>query len=192
MANYIGVDVGKKFLQVYLPAADSSFAIDNNLPGFNKFISILNKHYSDFSKLIVVFESTERYERRFKEFLIQNKISFSIVHPNKVRSYAKAKGLLAKTDKIDSKLTYDYAISFDIQIKIDYSTAAQQKLHLLIKRREQIILFRNQEIARLDSQIDLTIVESLNQHLKYLDNQLKSVEEAIEKLCYSEVEIKEK
>ena len=42
MANYIGVDVGKKFLQVYLPTTDSSFAIDNNLPGFNKFISILN------------------------------------------------------------------------------------------------------------------------------------------------------
>jgi transposase len=140
MANYIGVDVGKKSLQIYLSELESSFAITNIASGFNKLISILNKHYSDFSKLVVVFESTGGYERKLKEFLIQHKIAYVAVHPNKVRSFAKAKGLLAKTDKIDSKIIYDYSVGFNIQTKIDYSTEAQQKLHLLLKRREQIIL----------------------------------------------------
>jgi len=82
------------------------------------------------------------------------------VHPNKVLSYAKARGWLAKTDKIDRKLLSDYANKFLLPIKQDYNTESKQKLHSLIKRREQLILIRNQEIARLDKVNDNIIKQS--------------------------------
>ena len=186
MTNYIGIDVGKNFLQVYLPSTANSFIIKNDLSGLKKLLSILDKHHVDLLTLIVVFEPTGGYEVQLKNFLMQYKIRFSTVHPNKVRSFAKAKGLLAKTNKIDSKLIHDYAASFNLQIKPDYSTDTQRSLHSLIKRREQIILFKNQEIARLDKQMYSIVIKSINQHLKYLDKQLESLKQT------SEEEIKEK
>ena len=54
-----------------------------------------------------MFEPTGGYEQELKEFLKLNKVNFVTVHPNKVHSYAKAKGWLAKTDLIDSKLLFE-------------------------------------------------------------------------------------
>lgn len=104
MATYIGVDVGKKSLQVYLPTIDKSFDVTNNESGFIKLIDSLCKHYDRLDNLIIVFEPTGGYERNLREFLKSRELGFTTVHPNKVRNYAKAKGLFAKTDKIDSKL----------------------------------------------------------------------------------------
>ena len=192
MANYIGIDVGKKYLQIYLADIDNSFSVDNNVRGLKKFILKLKTHYKNLSTVIVAFEPTGGYEVLLKEYLSQCKISFSIVHPTKVRNYAKAKGWLAKTDKIDSKLIYSYALSFNVEANIDYSTDGQKKLHSLIKRRQQLILFKNQEIARADKQISNDVAESIEQHLQYLEDQLKHINEPIENLCSSEKEIQEK
>ena len=142
-------------------------------------INYLNKHYPQLSDLIVVFEPTGGYEQHLRTYLKKSKINFTTVHPNKVRNYAKAKGWLAKTDKIDSKLLHDYATVFSSPVKIDYSTDSQQKLHNLIKRREQSNLCRNQEFARLDKEISSDVRQSLNQHLSFLDQQIERIEDSI-------------
>ena len=183
MATYIGIDIGKKSLQVYLPCKDKSFDITNNESGFTKLVNYLNKYHEQLDDLIIVFEPTGGYEKSLREFLKSNKINFTTVHPNKVRSYAKARGWLAKTDKIDSKLLSDYANKFLLPIKQDYNTESQQKLHSLIKRREQLILIRNQEIARLDKANDNIIKQSLEEVLSYLGGQLITIESAIKDLC---------
>ncbi len=43
MATYIGIDIGKKSLQVYLPCKDKSFDITNNESGFTKLVHYLNE-----------------------------------------------------------------------------------------------------------------------------------------------------
>lgn len=190
MANYIGVDIGKQSLQIYFSITDKSFEITNSKTGFSKLTTLITKNY-DLSNVIIVFEPTGGYEKAFREYLKQNKINYSIVHPNKVRNFARSKGLLAKTDKLDSKLLYDYASAFNIEIKAEYNTDAQEKLQKLIKRREQLILLKNQEIARLELEDDLLIIQSLNEHLSCLKNQFDMIEQNIEDLCQN-AEIKDK
>lgn len=190
MATYIGIDVGKKSLQLYLPKFDKSMAISNDESGYTKLLNYLYKYYNQLSDLIIVFEPTGGYEQYLKTYLKKNKINFTTVHPNKVRNYAKAKGWLAKTDKIDSRLIHDYATVFSLPIKIDYSTDSQQRLHNLIKRREQLILCRNQELARLDKEITLDVEQSLEQHLSFLDQQVEKIEGSIKILSNDVPEIK--
>lgn len=192
MATYIGIDIGKKSLRVYLPYKDKSFDITNNESGFTKLVNYLNKYHEQLDYLIIVFEPTGGYEKSLREFLKSNKINFTTVHLNKVRSYAKARGWLTKTDKIDSKLLSDYANKFLLPIKQDYNTESQQKLHSLIKRREQLILIRNQEIARLDKANDNIIKQSLEEVLSYLGGQLITIESPIKDLCNNDREIKNK
>ena len=191
MTTYIGLDVGKKCLQIYSPIQDKSFNIDNNKLGFKKLLSFLNKHY-DLSTLVVVFEPTGGYENPLRSWLKENKVKFTTVHPNKVRKYAGAKGLLAKNDNLDSKLLYEYATHFAPTVKVDYSSPSQEKLHFIIKRREQIISFKTQEIGRLDTAGEPSLVKSIKSHIKYLDKELDQINCDIDHLCKVDLDIKEK
>ena len=146
MTSYIGIDVGKKSLHIYLPIADKSIEITNNQQGLAKLLSCCVEYYQHLSDIIIAFEPTGGYERELKEFLKLNKVNFVTVHPNKVRSYVKAKGWLAKTDLIDSKLLSEYATVFSLLFKQDYNCKSQEDLHCFIQRREQLIAFKNQEI----------------------------------------------
>ena len=190
MTSYIGIDIGKISLKVYSPIQDQSFDIDNDKEGFDKLISYITQHY-DLSSVVIIFEPTGGYEVPLKTFLQQKKILFSIVHPNKVRKYAGAKGLLAKNDKLDSKLLYEYAVHFAPDIKKDYSSKAQQQLHHLIKRREQIISFKNKEIARLDTAHESFMIDSLKSHIAYLDKELELINCKIKDICQSDTETKD-
>jgi transposase len=62
MATYIGVDVGKKSLQVYSPITNESFEVTNNELGFNKLLTYLNKYHESLQDIIIVFEPTGGYE----------------------------------------------------------------------------------------------------------------------------------
>ncbi len=192
MATYIGVDIGKKSLEVYFPDTAKSFSVINNESGFCKLLNCLNKNYQSLSEVIIVFEPTGGYERPLRNFLKTCQLNFTTVHPNKVRQYAKAKGLLAKTDSLDSKLLYDYATCFSLKVKSDYSTENQEVLHNLIKRREQLILFQNQEIARLDTEYDSLVKKSVESHLSYLQYELSEINATIKNLCHKDPDIKNK
>ena len=58
MTSYIGVDVGKKTLHLYLPVVDQSFEFSNNQQGFHKLLKGINKHYKSLLDTIIVFEPT--------------------------------------------------------------------------------------------------------------------------------------
>jgi transposase len=192
MASYIGVDVGKKSLHVYLPTIGKPVEFANNQQGCGKFLSLCNKYYNDLSDIIIVFEPTGGYERKLSEFLKFSKVSFAIVHPNKVRAYAKARGLLAKADGIDARLLAEYGNAFTLSAKQEHGCPGQQELHALIQRREQLILFKNQEIARLENQHNNNIVKSIKLHLSQLDKQLLQIQKLIDDLCNNDPIIKDK
>lgn len=125
-------------LHVYVSIIDKSFESRNSRQDFGEIARALNKYDNSLSDITVVFEPTGGYEKKLKEFLKTNKINFAIVHPNKVRAYAKARGLLAKTDAIDSKLIFDYAKAFNLSVQQNFSSRNQEHLHGLIQRREQL------------------------------------------------------
>jgi transposase len=66
MTSYIGIDVGKKSIQLYLAIIDKSFELTNNSEGFSKIINHITKYYKSLSKIIVVFEPTGGYERNLR------------------------------------------------------------------------------------------------------------------------------
>ena len=104
----------------------------------------------------------------------------------------KAKGWLAKTDLIDAKLLADYAHAFSLSPKQDYNSKSQEHLHSLIQRREQLILFKNQETNRLETAHDSVIIKLIKSYLKQLDRQSVEVNELIKDLCINDPIIKDK
>lgn len=54
------------------------------------------------------------------------------------------------------------------------------------------ILFKNQEIARLDKEVSSDVIQSLSQHLSFLEQQIEKIEDSISKLSNDDLEIKNK
>ena len=53
MTSYVGVDVGKKTLNLYLPVVEQSFEFSNNQKGFHKLLKGINKHYKSLLDTII-------------------------------------------------------------------------------------------------------------------------------------------
>lgn len=89
---------------------------------------------------------------------------------------------MAKTDKLDSKLIHDYAQAFNllpVNSKIDLNHLLLQDL---LQRRQQLIALKNQETNRLEHTYSQAIIDSLNQHVSYLDQELESINQQINDL----------
>jgi transposase len=169
MKSYMGIDVGKHELEVYYQ--NHHFCLKNTQGGIKK----LTQFLENLQPIpIIVFEATGGYERLLKLSLQKKEYKCCMLHPNKVRALAKAKGILAKTDKIDAKLIAYYGELMQVE---NYSTSDKnQKMKELLKRREQLIDEKNKENYRLDKEYSPTITHSIKKHIRWLDREIQEIE----------------
>src|SRR5438046_3843088 len=96
---YIGVDVAKASLDVAWAERSRRFA--NNKSG----LSALTKWVKQSPSAVhLICEASGGYERGLLDAAEQNGIKVSWVQANRVRQYARAAGILAKTDKVDARV----------------------------------------------------------------------------------------
>lgn len=176
MKSYIGVDVGKHHLEIHFQ--NDHVCWPNSKQGIDKLIEYYHQVSSPHEdELLIAFEATGGYERLLKNQLQTKGLPYCILHPNKIRSFAKAKGLLAKTDKLDAQLIMHYA-------RVMQPDASTPKENLdvkeLLKRREQLISDKNQEHNRLDKEYHSTIKRSIKNHIKWLEKEIESVEKSLD------------
>ena len=74
-------------------------AVSNDLQGFKLLLKKIRKSYQ-IAKIII--EHTGNYQKNCVMFLLKHNLAVCVVNPNKVRNFAKAAGILAKTDKINA------------------------------------------------------------------------------------------
>lgn len=97
---FIGIDVSKHHLDVAMPGG-SATRCDNTPGGIDRLAGSLKASAPDAH---VICESTGGYERHLVRRLLAVSIKVSVVQPGRVRHFALAEGLLAKTDRIDAAL----------------------------------------------------------------------------------------
>lgn len=183
--NYWGIDVSKNWLDIAIN--QQVFRIDQTEKAINKFIK---KNYIE--KTLTVVESTGGYESKIVRCLASSGITVHIAHPNKVKAFSKAKGKLAKTDKIDAKLLKEYGQFIKEDEIRDLPSQYQTELQLLGSRLEQLKEMHHQESCRLGIASDKVIKKSINLILKSLKMQMLIVEEKIMRLIDEDIVLKEK
>jgi transposase len=102
---YLGIDIGKEILEAAL-AGQPSRTLSNDQRAYQKlkeWIASLGQEVQ------VVCEASGGYERGLVEALQRSGISVSLVQASRVRQFARASGLWAKTDRIDAQLLCAYA-----------------------------------------------------------------------------------
>ncbi len=96
---------------------------------------------------MIVVEATGGYERALVAELIDAGHQVAVVNPRQVRDFAKACGILAKTDRIDAAVLarFGQAVVPRTQTKIPEK---QLELQDLVVRRRQLVELRTAEMNR--------------------------------------------
>jgi transposase len=100
-----GIDVGKSWLDAHIVPADISLRVANTREGIAKLKRWLMRIKPD----LVAVEATGKWHRLVCRSLHASGIAVSVAVPYRVRMFAKAQGILAKTDKLDARVLAQFA-----------------------------------------------------------------------------------
>ena len=95
---YIGIDVAKLWLDIHHPSR-APRRIDNSPSAIRAFTRAVAKEGA-----WVIFEASGGYDRRLRDALEAAGARFSRVNPRQARDFARAMGVVGKTDKVDARL----------------------------------------------------------------------------------------
>ena len=96
---YLGVDIAKSYLDAAIGNEKRRFA--NERLGHRELIKWIKQMEGSVE---VICESSGGYERGLVQALVGAQLKVSLVQANRVRQFARAAGILAKTDRIDAKV----------------------------------------------------------------------------------------
>jgi transposase len=96
---YLGVDIAKSHLDAAIGNEKRRFA--NERTGHRELIKWIKQMEGSVQ---VICESSGGYERGLVQALVGAQLKVSLVQANRVRQFARAAGILAKTDRIDAKV----------------------------------------------------------------------------------------
>lgn len=171
--HYIGLDIGKDRLDYSINDTQEGFCA-NDLAGRTALV----KQLKALPGVRVVCEASGGYEKLIVAQMLEAGIEVCVVQPGRVRAFAHAEGLLAKTDRIDARLLrrFGSAMSPRLAVPRDESSAT---LRELVEHRRQLSTQHAQveERRRLAGR---TLDKLLQHEATFLKKQLDTVERMIE------------
>ena len=168
---HLGADVSKLTIDLGCSQFAVAASIPNTPAGYRTLIKTLLRRPAP---VHVVCEATGPYHRAFVAALHQAGILVSVVNPRLPRDFARARGQLAKTDKIDALMLADYGRTMR-PAPTPKPEAQMTLLDDLVTRRAQLVEDRTREKMRLQQTTRAETVASLKLHLRHLDGQIKKL-----------------
>jgi len=149
--------------------------VSNDQDGIKKLLTKLDRY--KLTRILV--EATGGYERLLAESCAERNMPIIIVQPIQVRQFAKAQGILAKTDKIDARLI----AQFGVMLQPDIRPLPSKKVRYikdLVARKRQLNEARTQEPNRLNK-APKVLLASHKRLLKVLDKEILWVNDKLSK-----------
>ena len=182
---YSGLDVAKLSLELHL--AGKSHPLTNDARGHIGLLKLLRLYPGAH----VVCEATGGYEQPVLRVLQAASIPISIVEAGRVRYFARAQGLRAKTDPIDAAVLTEYGRTFQPAAAKAHSVP-QQQLAELAQRRRQLVQLLIIERNHTEHYVDAFRLRQARQLLKLLTKQVEQCDEAIAAIINQDAGLKHK
>jgi len=106
----LGIDLSKARLDCATVPDGRSLQFANSPAGFAAIIELLGGQRAQGWEVLAVVEATGGYERALVEALCAAGLPIAVVNPKRVRAYAKALGIRAKTDRLDARVIARYGL----------------------------------------------------------------------------------
>jgi transposase len=170
---YAGLDVAKASLQLHFQ--NQFFDFPNTSQGHGQII----KRLAATSNIHVICEATGGYESSVVAALHTAAINVSVINPARVRHFARACGILAKTDPLDAAVLSAFGRAL-APAPTPAPTAADAKLAGLVARRSQLLQIQIAERQRAQFATEPSLCKLFSSWLTQLERQLTKVEAHIE------------
>jgi transposase len=175
---YLGVDIAKLYLDGAIGAEKRRFC--NDAIGHRELIKWVKQTKAPIQ---VICESSGGYERRLVQAVARAGLKISLVQANRVRQFARAAGILAKTDRIDAQMLCGFGRVMQPQT-VTAATLEQEHLRELESQRRhltRLLVMEQNRGARLSD----ALVRRLN---RSLINQIKKQIEKLDLLIKNHIE----
>jgi transposase len=180
--KFVGIDVSKDRLDVAVLWEDRGSQVDNTDKGIAKLVEQMQELEPD----LIVVEATGGYQRAVVDALFQSGLAVAVVNPSRVRQFARACGLLAKTDKLDAQILAEFGERVQPRL-YEGKDAKERELSALLVRRRQLEEMLKAEKNRLRT-VQPSLQGSLQRMIVCLEAEKKAVEEQIRQFMAEEDE----
>ena len=166
----VGIDTGKSQLDVCIHETQQFVSFANEARDIHRLVLLLEL----FPIERIVIEATGRLERPFVEAALERGLPVVVMQPIKIRRYAGAIGLLAKTDKLDARLIAEFAavVKPPFRRPIDENT---RYIRDLLVRRRQLLQMSTMEKNRLQI-MPPHLVDDIKGLINELQRQVKQID----------------
>lgn len=184
-----GIDLAKESLElrVRTPDADLALALGYDDSDCDRVVELCQKHQIQ----IVVVEATGGLQRKLALALVQAAIPVAIINPGRIRHYALAEGMIAKTDKVDARIIALFALKIAPK-PTSVRNAQQEQLARLAARKAQLTWARVDEANRLQQEGDAQALASIQRHLKFLAKEIEKMDQQLDALITADVTLQSK
>ncbi len=183
--NIIGIDVSKNWVDIFDPESGYN-RIENDRKTLIPFARKVAHRGST-----VIFEATGNYDAPLRFTLDDAGVRYSRVNPAQARSFARAMGVLGKTDRVDAKLLSHMGTRLDLPESAARSES-QEALKALTARRNQLVAMRKQERTRIKQALDKAMQDSMMRMIKWLSREIKNIDEQVLCLLQGNPELSQK
>lgn len=173
--RHVGIDVGKSMLDTCIFELDIYLQYPNTPEGIRELLKKLSRY--NLTRILV--EATGGYERALVEACAEKELPIIIVQPMQVRQFAKAQGVIAKTDKIDSRLIAQFGAVMRPEVR-PLNSKKVRYIRDLLSRKRQLNEMRTQELNRQHKAPSI-LAATHKRLIKVLDKEIESTNKLLAK-----------
>lgn len=179
----LGLDISKNEVHASLLGDDirpAKHSFANNPRGHEQLLKWLQNR--DVAHVHACLEATGGFGEELAIALCEHGHVVSIVNPSRIKAFGQSEGLRTKTDAVDAALIARFCRSQSPDPWTPPSPA-ERALQALLRRRDNLIDMRTQETNRSQAPRTAdTVRSSIEEHIAYLDEQIKAIEDEIRRL----------
>jgi transposase len=164
------VDVSSISLEAFVGPAGAARSFANSSAGIAELTCFCQQHGVE----LVALEATGGYEKQAFALLWAQGLPVALLNPRAVRDFAKAMGLLEKTDRIDAQVIARFAAVKGSAASTPVS-AEQQHLRALVTRLRQLTQLHVNQRNQRTLVTDATVRASINKLLKVVESQKRKL-----------------
>jgi len=180
--NWVGIDVSKDRLDVYLQATQTRLSVSNDLEGIEQ----LKQHLNLVENLAVICEASGGYESLMALTLNEEGLRVSVVNPRQVRDFAKSLGKRAKTDALDAQVLARFGQA-TLPAATIFASEADRQLTAWVRRRQQLVEMLGAEKNRRAA-LKGHLRDDVDSHIDWLEERIKQVDQDIAELMETRAE----
>lgn len=184
-AVVVGIDVAKDQLDLGRSDSPQVPTFPNDAPGIAQIVDQMRV----LKPALIVIESTGGLERPLLAALLEAGLPVALVHPGRVRYFAKGLGILAKTDRIDARVLVRFGQLAAPRLA-EQQAKNQVELQALVVCRRQLGVTHTQQANRLTTTTSKPAQRALRAVLATLDKQITALDKQIRKLIETDDDFK--